>query len=245
VSCAHCGNPHEGRYCPFCGQPVVTGRLTIRRVFRDAVADVFNVDRGFLHTLIALFTAPARVAHTYIETRTIGFTTPIKYYVVLTTIGQLVAWQIGVIQAITEGFMEGFTMSAASAGALAFMNQNIILLSTLSLPPLALFARLLFRSAGFNIAEIVVLYLYVLAQISVIFIVIAPFANLFTQNVTDWLLLGMMVIQLAYFIWATVTFFKAPLLTGLLRALAVAVLSFVAFALGVGLAISSAAKFFG
>lgn len=231
TTCASCGLPHEGRYCAACGQRQRVGRLTLKGVTASALREFFDAERGLLHTVSTLFRAPARVAHDFIAGATARYVSPVKYFLLMVTAGQLVAWQLGVLNDIVGGFMEGAGESTGDLTAeqvTDFVTNNLIFLSILAIPGVVLSARLLFRRSGFNLAEILGFYLYVFGHLSLVFVLVAPFASLLPAGPQDAALMLMMVFQLLYFVWATIAFFRSPLPGGIVRAATVAVLSFIA-----------------
>ena len=194
-------------------------------VSSGALREFFDLERGLLHTIGKLFRRPGTVARDFISGATARYISPFKYFVVTVTAGQIVAWRIGVLRDVVSGFMEGSgDLSAAVSPdrVTGFITDNLILLSVLALPGTVLTSRVLFRSARFNVAEILTFYLYVFGQISLLFVLVAPFASLLPRDPQDAMLATMMLAQLLYFVGATVHFFGAPLLTGGIRAVVVA-----------------------
>lgn len=94
-TCANCGAVLGGRYCSACGQPVLPDRLTGRESVRRLATGAFDLDRGILRTVTDLFRCPGAVARDYVRGRTIPYANPIKYFVLVVSLVQIVALWAG------------------------------------------------------------------------------------------------------------------------------------------------------
>lgn len=77
--CPNCGAERLGTYCYGCGQYQLQGRLTLRRLWAEFAARVFNLDRGLLATVVSLTRRPGLVPLDYVEGRRRRYTNPLSY----------------------------------------------------------------------------------------------------------------------------------------------------------------------
>ncbi len=181
--CQNCGENLRGKYCHLCGQKA-RNRITVRAVVMDAWETISNVDRGFLHTVVVLFTQPGQTIQDYVSGRTRPYMNPLRYAILWAT--------ISVVLNITFGVYEG-TQSEISAAfvpeedaeeflenqrqALRFMQPFLNFLPILLVPFTAFYFRLFTRSRlPFNFAEHMVAGFFSMGQLSLISI---PFISIF------------------------------------------------------------------
>ena len=80
--CSNCGAARTGTYCASCGQKFHERPLTVRRLVRDVVERVFDLDQGLLHTFWQLVIHPGTVARRYVEGLRKPYVNPIAYLVI-------------------------------------------------------------------------------------------------------------------------------------------------------------------
>lgn len=221
--CVSCTTPRAGVYCSACGQREPRGRLTLRGVLHSAFHQLFDVEQGVLFTLLGLFRRPAQVARDYIRGATRRYVNPVKYFVLTLTSAQLVAWQTDVFSGLVAGFMDGADANPDISldRATEWFAEAFVFVSALALPPVIVFARVMFGSAGYNAAEISVFYLYVCSQLAVLFVLVVPFSNLLPDTAGSVLIALMVIAQLVFFFWAHTAFFGGRPAAALLRTLVV------------------------
>lgn len=179
----NCGVPGAGRYCSACGQPALSGRLTIGRVCRRLVANAFDLERGLLHTFWALLRGPGAVARDYILGRTVDYANPVKYFIIAVTLAQLVALRVGAVDEFVGGLLAGFGAVREGLPPFArpqfveFLSGYVIALAAPAVILMAAFTRLLFRLAGRNYAENLVSGLFVNAQFFFALALLMPLLN--------------------------------------------------------------------
>ncbi len=168
--CISCDAARVGPFCAECGQRRREGRLTVTGVAGQVAQELIAVDRGMLHTIAAVTRAPGRVARDYAAGRTTPYVGPAKYFLLLAGVAQLLALRSGFLDAMVAGMLEGYARGAgpstdAQGALLAFATRYFVSLVAIAVPLYALWTRLLFRRAGFNYAEHVVLAMYTGAQL--------------------------------------------------------------------------------
>lgn len=87
--CLNCGTCYKGNYCPNCGQPKKTSRLTLSSVFGQMISLLTNVERGVIHTCIDLCYRPGYMMRDYIKGHRVEYTKPIQLIFVLGTVSFL------------------------------------------------------------------------------------------------------------------------------------------------------------
>jgi hypothetical protein len=80
--CSNCGAARNGQFCASCGQKFHERPLTARRLVRDVVERVFDLDQGVLHTFWHLVIRPGTVARQYVEGLRKPYVNPIAYIVI-------------------------------------------------------------------------------------------------------------------------------------------------------------------
>lgn len=171
AACPSCGSRRAGAWCAGCGQRFRDGRLTVWGVVQQVVGELVTLDRGVLNTARAALVAPGRLAADFVAGRTAPYVGPVKYYLLIVGAAQLVALRTGFLQDVVSGFFDGADGTVAAddvqsqARTLAFARDYFVSLTALAIPFYAAWTRALFRRAGRNYAEHLVLALYTGAQL--------------------------------------------------------------------------------
>lgn len=91
MRCANCTTTFEGRFCPACGQPAHTERITGRYLLHEVPHSIFHVDKGLLFTMKELFVRPAATITEYLAGKRARHFKPLAYVVVLSALSSFVA----------------------------------------------------------------------------------------------------------------------------------------------------------
>ena len=226
--CVTCGAAGVRAYCADCGQPAHHGRLTLRGVFTRLVTDAFDLDRGIVFTALALFRRPGGAIRDYVSGRTVRYTNPVKYFLLMGALAAVAYLTLGFERAM-EAFL-GTAQGAADDPFTGFVNRHFTLVMAATLPFMTAASRLLFRRAGYNVAEHAVFNVYVFAQQCLLSA--AGTAVAWALNV-PWLAFyaAYLAVSLAYYAWAAADFFHVRALPAALRTVGVWVLGYSAFIL--------------
>jgi hypothetical protein len=192
-TCANCGAPLVGEYCAACGQARAQP-LTVTGMFRQAATTLFDLDRGFVHTVMALFTRPGQTCRAYVEGHRQPLTGPFKYAFIVVTIYALTINLLGIeiripgVEAFDETERRLFFLINSLLGYLIFFIMI----------PVAAIQRLLFRASGDSLGDSYAFALYLFGTTS-------WFSTLFA--LTGWLeqprgLTALGFISIAYATWA-------------------------------------------
>ena len=193
--CAACGALSSGRYCAACGQRVLTGRPTLRRLLLDSFGRVANIEEGLSYTVLGLTVRPGIVVRDYLAGRTIPYTHPVGYFFVA----------VGIF-ALVSRLVSGPTGAAESDRIFAI----------LVVPIVAATSRALLWRAGFNYAEHLIAVLYLSGHMLVLFAILYVGIALVDPAYLGGYASVSVLLALGYFVWAySRTFFKRPLVGAL------------------------------
>jgi hypothetical protein len=210
VGCPTCGAPQAGNFCATCGQRFRSGRISLRQIASEVLSELIALDRGLPHTAIALFRRPGSLIRDYLAGATHRVTGPAKYLLICAAIGAIVYLQLGWLKTDVGGL----------SGLSAIAREHLSLLLIARVPVAALLTVVLFRRAGFNLAEHLVFNAYATAQSLLLLALTAPVALL--GIVPMELYAGLLVLgAVAYYTWAAVDLFRIHLWGDVLRAAAV------------------------
>lgn len=229
-----------------CGQPVQPPRLTLRGILANVARDGFNLERGFLATLVGLSVRPGAAIREYLGGRTLPYTNPLKYLLVWVALATFATAGLDIVGRYVE-LMLPDPDAPESQAVMPFFDivtrwYNLVLL--LGVPFLAVFSRLLFRRAGFNLAEHLVFNGYVYAHQSALFLLSVPVILLWPGTLA-WVMAAYIFAIGAYYIWACVDFFQVGWMRGIVLANLVMVLAYAVYYLAIFVAASGAERIAG
>lgn len=172
-TCLNCQQPviDDGRFCHHCGAKIVRRRLTLWVFVAQISQTVFNTDSSIWRTVGHLCYAPGRVCRGYIEGVRKRYLRPGAYLLFVAGLyGLTILVSDGEIRYFHEDFALGFTSYDDDTGlseeerarGLRPLALTFILLS---IPILSLISRLIYRRAGFNLAEHLVINAYYMGQL--------------------------------------------------------------------------------
>ena len=217
-TCANCHAPLAGEYCSACGQPRAQP-LTIAGMFRHAASTLFDLDRGFFHTVWAMFTRPGGTCRAYIDGHRQPLTGPFKYAFIVITIYAVTInlldldIRIPGIEAYDETERRLFFLINSLLGYLIFFVMI----------PVAAVQRRLFRASGDSLGNTYAFALYMFGSTS-------WFSTLFA--LTGWLeqprgLTAFLLVTIAYAAWSMGGFYSHVRRPPVLRATLMIVLNVV------------------
>lgn len=206
--CKNCGNDADGKYCSSCGQPVSTGRLTLKELLLSFWNIFTHAEQGIFKAIYMLSTKPAFVANEYVSGKRKKYFSPVKYLIVVVTLSAILILNYS---RVGLPFEPAFPTDSKVDDVLEqeyFNHKNYKTQLFLSIPLASLISWLLFRKSKYNYAENLVLNTYLLAQ-TILFhsVLITPSLILADENADQWILLFYLVVSLIYIIWAYITFY--------------------------------------
>lgn len=155
--CLHCGTTLTGKYCHECGQLAVGDRLTIKSVMLDTFKQVSRLDEALVRTFKTLFRYPAEVAVAYLVGQRNQFVAPVRYMIVLLAVEFSLTALFNWLMPHLNNPGAEIWLEHSGRGYLLRFAQVLVMASLW---------RGLFRSSGYNVAEMYAMGLYVLAQIT-------------------------------------------------------------------------------
>lgn len=205
MNCKNC-NAHliEGsEFCFSCGGKIIRNRLTIKNLFEHLSETFFNYDNKLLRTFIRLFTAPEDVIGGYVDGVRKKYVNPISYFGLAITISGLY------LLVLNNFFPESMDFSLFVAPGqeefqrknMNFVQEYMSLLMMLYVPLYALMARVSFAGLNkYNYTELVVVFLYIQAQISIVLGIIGSITPLFgiNQGVLSLVSIPLMILYSAF-----------------------------------------------
>ena len=164
---------HEVGECQVCHRNVQHKRLTIKFLFQDAMAHIFNLERGFLFNFIELYRNPKTVMDNFISGDRYRHINPFRFLFTASALYAIVISFFGF--SITE-FMD-VSSDQELREMQAFLGQYSDLMILANVPLIAFGTWLAFKYTGLNYAEHLVVnaYAYSLMTLSQI-----PFEVIFS-----------------------------------------------------------------
>lgn len=208
-SCRNCGNTLSTDFCGVCGQAAYR-QVTFRRLFRESLLRAFDLEDGFLHTLVALSVRPGEAIREYMRGRRKPFTNPVSYCFLLVTLYAL-AVNVLDVEISIPGVVE---FNELERRVYHILHGLLAYLVFFILWPVAALQARLFRRSGFSVAETYAFSLFVFGQVNLASAAFAAFG---------WLggvpgIASLMAIQFVYLVWAMSGFYglaRPPVLRGL------------------------------
>jgi hypothetical protein len=206
--CPNCERPALARYCAHCGQDNRVGRLESRRIAGEFVRNLTGWDTALGFTLKGLLRSPGAMAADYVSGRRRRFVNPARFCLLSLALWLLTARVVGLDPLDASGLKitnSSGSYSSEVTAIKAFIATNLEVLLFLSLPLRALLLRAVFRRAGRNVAECLVMVLYVAGASYLLGTLLAPFAALEQSWATP--LRPLLAIAWSY--WAALGFFRS------------------------------------
>ena len=211
ITCKNCNHQFEGNFCPNCGQRTTVDKITWTNFIKEVTHSVFQIDRGFFHTMIALFTEPGESIKGYLTGKRKYHFKPIAYVLTLSTIYFLISRSLEEATFINDavtGFASGVSKTNRGAEHLPLLRwfaDNYAYTILLLLPFSTLASYLSFLKSGYNYLEHFVLNSYLTGQLAVFYIVFTLLSLIGIHE--DILILAMTFISVIYTFWVFWQFF--------------------------------------
>lgn len=205
MNCKNCQTEldQNDEYCKNCGGKVIRNRLTFSNLFSHFTETFLNYDNTLLQTFINLFKKPEDVIDSYINGTRKKYFNVINYFALAITISGFY------IFIVNKYFPDALDFSSISApGQEEFQKKNIAFISEyqsvlmmLYVPLYALIARIVFFNLKkYNYTELLVIFMYIQAQISIASSIIVISCGLLglASSLVGMLMLPLMIIYSAF-----------------------------------------------
>ncbi len=207
-SCPNCGEVGDGPYCASCGQDNRRARLESRAVLSDAFQNLVGWDSALGRTLAGLVRSPGPMAVDYVEGRRRRYVNPARFALLSLALWLLFTKVMGIDPLEASGMRVSSEGGGADSSEFVseirtFLGSYLNVLLYLALPLRAFLLRLFFRSSGRNLAECLVLVLYLAGFGYLIGFLFTP---LVAQG-HSWCTLARNLLVLSWSIWASRHFF--------------------------------------
>jgi len=168
--CLNCQTEFSGHFCPNCGQKASTRRYSWSYVFsKDFLSDIFNFDRGFLHTLKDLSYRPGHLINDYLQGKRKTYFNAVGFLLVVLAIEALL-WSMAhnsVAEVMLDNIQAQVGREAAAGISLGdvesiLRNQKAIFL--LAVPLAAFFSWLILKRMQYNFLEHCIAIIFLLAM---------------------------------------------------------------------------------
>ena len=169
-------------FCNHCGAKVIRNRLTLKSLFAHFSEQFLNYDNKFLNTFFHLITKPEDVIGSYIDGTRKKYVNVISYFAIALTIAGL---QMYILNKFFPDALDMSNFGAKGTEALQQKNMQFIqeyqsLLMMLYVPIYAIMAKIVFfDDKKFNYTELLVIFMYILSQLTIVSAFIMVFAAYF------------------------------------------------------------------
>lgn len=218
ITCKNCKNTFEGTFCPNCSQKADTHRFTIKHFAHEFFHAFTHADKGIFFLIKELFIRPGTVAREFNAGKRKKYFNPITYLLLVMALQIYLTQKTGINIAYLEQVQQHAQAEMIGADdeyeknveLMKAVEQQILehskIINFLFLPILAFLTWMLFRRAGSNYAEVLVLDVLYLAQILLLYIILClipfliyPQSVLLSMNIYTVASLVYMVIALKQF----------------------------------------------
>lgn len=207
-TCKNCSHKFKGNFCNFCGQSADTHRMDIHSMWHDIQHGILHIDKGFFYTISQLFSRPGYAIKEFLEGQRLKHFKPIPLLFILAGIYALLSHYFHV------DFVNNFKISANSDSIVKsnleniknWFSNNYALVSVLCLPIYSIGNYLVFKKAGYNFIEFIVLTAFIESQKLVVRIVLFPL--IYFYNGTPGLKALLFIIGFVLMTWTFFQFFK-------------------------------------
>lgn len=243
MECKTCQKELTGpNFCSHCGQKVITDRFTTRKIISTLLSQITNLDRGFTHTILMLFTNPSKVAKDYIAGSTMPYYNPIRLLLILATISAIISVSSGIYDLQQEEIQAMVTPDidvdeATTARQQAFQNEikkylQFVIIAIL--PFITMVSYRFFRKRGYNYAEHLIMNTFFFCATTIVGLVAYIVYYSFPQLLPYMSLVGILI-NGSYFAFAYRSLFQLSWFRSFLAGIGVFFLGFLVFMLAIAI----------
>ncbi|MCB0608189.1 MAG: DUF3667 domain-containing protein [Lewinellaceae bacterium] len=181
MECKNCSQGFDGRFCPACGQKVIAGRITVRSLFVNLFTTITNLEKGFWHTMVRLFTRPDQVIRDFLGGSTIRYVDPFRYLFLWSSISALITLSFNLLEFQSDEMVKIGALKiqqtgkgADTAEVMAWVKRFLNIVPFLIIPFLALAGQWIFRRLKYNYAEHLAINGFLFGQVTLINLIALP-----------------------------------------------------------------------
>jgi hypothetical protein len=218
IRCINCNHEVELNFCPGCGQKATVKRIELTELISSVPHAIFHIDRGILYNIKSLAARPGKSIRDYIKGKRIRFMNPVTYLAVLLFCNYL-AVKITDLRFYDEPELtklspaEVYHIKQYDENQRWFLeNSYLYMLIAIPLSTLVFYSIFLALRLKFNIAEIAIIIMFIVAQ-GVLYQTIIYF-------VAGWIKNGLFIRTVESFValvlisYSTFSFYKLALIVG-------------------------------
>jgi hypothetical protein len=172
--CKNCGADLDGAFCRNCGQKAEIHPISFSYLTHEAVHALTHTDKGFILLIKDLALRPGIVAKEYIDGKRKKYFNPLSFFVITSALHAFFITTTGYFSAYkSSDGSSGRKMPSWLADAFRYSNEHERLLQFLFIIPLfALLTWMFFRKPKRNLAEVSVLFAFIVGEANVLRIVV-------------------------------------------------------------------------
>ncbi|MDR0229168.1 MAG: DUF3667 domain-containing protein [Flavobacteriaceae bacterium] len=184
-NCTNCNQIITNTYCDNCGQKKYS-RLDKSYLIDEIKEILIYANKGFMYSVLKVAQNPGKTAKEFIDGKRINHYKPILLVFVLSGISALISYQVLDFQKIMSNYFTSQKVySPFMADVFSFIASYNSFIMLSFIPMFALLTKIVFRKWGHNYYEHLVMNAYVLAFVTIIYILVFyPIAYFFKENPT-------------------------------------------------------------
>jgi hypothetical protein len=236
--CPNCGAAAIDIYCSSCGQKIYRKRFSLKGFF-EVVGSALNIDRGFIHTLIWLFTNPGRIINDYLNGKTKSYFNPLNYILIVGGIYAFLVLSLNILDssiASTNQILQNENMQASPEALelqqrwVETIKKYVNFIPLLMIPFASLFSKWYYHKRKLYYGEHLILNTFIFAQSILISVVVSPLVLVIPGMLEIYPLINFSL-SLLYFTYALFSIFKKSVLKAFSGAVTIFLGGFVFFML--------------
>lgn len=230
--CLNCGTENDSNFCKNCGQSMHIHRISMAHILHEITHYFTHADKGLLYIIKEMFIRPGTVVEEYIAGKRKKYFNPYTYLLLCSTISAYIYWKIKYYSSINiqqSPSKTGAEMSKLMTQTSQLMEQYGKVITLFMLPILAAISLLFYIRKQYNYAEHLTIQTFILAQTSVVNIVVTLFSYFVFPN--SYFLFNA-IFQLVFILYLAIVFskvFKEHFLLSLLKSLGFVLLFIIAY----------------
>lgn len=173
VTCKNCQHQYIGNYCNMCRQSADTCRITWKEIVEHVLEVVFDVDKGFFHTVKEMMLRPGTTISEYLQGRRIAHFNPLMFLILLGGIASALYHLLHV-----NLIVEKVNFDSMDKTIPILAHKYFIIIAAIMLVYLTLTDFILYRQKKYTIPELFVSNCFQIGEILIFQILLLPFLYL-------------------------------------------------------------------
>lgn len=204
TDCLNCATPLTDRFCARCGQPATTHRLTMGHLLHEIPHSIWHVDKGIFHTLRELLLRPGSTLLGYLRGQRARHFAPLSLLLLVTGVESFLAIKLQINErASSLNSNASAELRAVQEHGSESMMHYLGWIYVAMSPLIGWLVRRTLRRARINLAEAMVVVLYVTAASNLLTLLLMPlFYFVHTNTQYYWTTFFTSVLAFGYQGWA-------------------------------------------